>query len=541
MLIERKKESLAKRVLDHARDYGLSNPVGPTFDRIFNRDQTARIIDVADNAVGQNRKQLSYPSGMSPDSYGAFNSPTIGVNPGNVDPNRMFQLQAQNLVQFFWRKNRERTLKYWRVAQRAEVSEALDSICNEAMYPNDQGEICSLDVVRDAPIGTAVKDRLHKTFRMEILSRLVNIKEEGWTLMRNLLIDGRVFLEVVYDPDQNKVVGVNQLPQHNMIIVIQDGIVIGYRQMLEGVYASHNASGKNYIDFSPNQILYADLGIYGAGGINDPRSILEEAIKPFNQLNSIEDAITMYRIQWGSEKLIFKIDTGNMPKPKAEKHMMDQAKVLSRKIDYNTTTGEIVNTGRVIGLGEHFFISTSTQQANSSIERLDSGDNISRVEDVKYFKRNLVNAMKVPPGHVSALAGDGNNYTNGKIGEVTQAEVAFARMVYRYVQPMGRIFKKLFVMVLNTKPEFSDDIKLEENFDVIFNKSNSFQLYIDAEILSSRLEIFGNAMKYVHTQEDPSLPLSRKFAMIKALQLKDQDLVQNDIWLEAEKKEFKKD
>src|SRR5690606_38378904 len=131
----------------------------------------------------------------------------------------------------------------------------------------------------------------------------------------------------------------------NMIIIIQDGIIIGYREMLEGVYSSSN-NGKNYIDFSPNQILYVDLGLYGPGGINDPRSILEEAVKPYNQLNAIEDAITMYRIAWGTEKLVFKIDTGQMPKAKAEKHMADQAKVLSRRVDYNTGTGEITNAGR---------------------------------------------------------------------------------------------------------------------------------------------------------------------------------------------------
>ena len=100
--------------------------------------------------------------------------------------------------------------------------------------------------------------------------------------------------------------------------------------------------------------------MYGPGGINDIRGPLEPAIKPFNQLNAIEDSVVMYRIQWGSEKLVFKIDTGMMPKAKAEKHMKEQAKLLSRRPDYNSVTGEISNNGKVIGLGEHFFISTNS-------------------------------------------------------------------------------------------------------------------------------------------------------------------------------------
>ncbi len=538
MLHEKKKESFAKTILDRERDYGITNPVGSIFDRIFNRSNTKKLIDIADNQIGQSKTQLSYPTGMSADGYGAFNSPTMGVNPANVDPRKIFELQAQNLVQYFWRKNRERTLKYQRVAGRGEVSEALDSICNEAIYPDDGGEICSLNVSIDAPIGTVVKDKLHKIFRLDILTRLTEFRDKGWELMRDLLVQGRVFLEINYDPKQNKIVGLNQLPQHNMIVVVQDGIIVGFRQMLEGVYASTNASGKNYVDFSPNQILYADLGLYGPGGINDPRSILEEAIKPFNQLNAIEDAITMYRIMWGSEKLLFKIDVTNMPKPKVEKHLQDQSKILSRKLDFNRETGEVINGGRVVGLNEHFFVPVSSQAPNTNIERLPAGDNISRVEDLKYFKRNLVNAMKVPPGHVSALAGDGQNYTNGKIGEVTQSEVSFARMVFRYVRPLAKILRRLFVMVLNTRNDFSEDIKLEEYFDVIFNKSNSFQLYIDAEILNTNLEIFDKLMKHAHSPEEPNKPLSIKYAIFKGLKMKDQDMTLNEIWRKQEAAEF---
>jgi hypothetical protein len=292
--------------------------------------------------------------------------------------------------------------------------------------------------------------------------------------------------------------------------------------------------GKNFIDFSPNQILYVDLGMYGPGGINDPRSPLEPAIKPFNQLNCIEDAITMYRIQWGSEKLVFKIDTGTMPKPKAEKHMKDQAKLLSRRVDYNTGTGEVTNFGRVIGLGEHFFISTSNFTAGSSIERLESGDNISKIEDLKYFKRNLVNSMKVPPGRVTALAGDGGNYANGKIGEVTQAEVAFARMVQRYQMPLDRLLTRIFVMILNTRSDISDDIKLEDNFSITFNKANEFQNYLDAEILNTNLATFDSMMKHTKSEDNPSGSLAKKLALVKGLRLTDAEIVTNKKWLDEE-------
>lgn len=530
-----KQDNIATRILKRARDYGIANPKGPLFDRVFNRHETDEEIDIAQNLVGQGKKQLSYPNGMTPDGFSSF-SPTLGVNSNQADPQRVFEQTAENQIHLFWKKNRERMLKYYRVAGRAEVAEALDNLCDESIYKDDLGEICSLRVDSDAEIGPAVQEKLHKIFRREVLKRVMNFDKEGWNLMRTLLIEGRLFIEVVYNEENNNIIGVNLLPSQNIVIIIQDGLILGYRQMLEGGIASggQNGGGKNFIDFSPNQILYVDLGMYGPGGINDPRSPLEPAIKPFNQLNCIEDAITMYRIQWGSEKMVFKIDTGTMPKPKAEKHMKDQAKLLSRRVDYNTGTGEVTNFGRVIGLGEHFFISTSNFTNGSSIERLDSGDNINKIEDLKYFKRNLVNAMKVPPGRVTALAGDGENYANGKIGEVTQAEVAFARMVQRYQMPLDMLLTRIFVMILNTRTDIANDIKIEDNFSVVFNKANEFQNYLDAEILNTNLGTFDGIMKHTKSEDNPSGVISKRFAMVKGLRLNDGEIDQNRKWLAEE-------
>lgn len=538
MLVKKttQKDTIATRILTRANDYGLANPKGELFDRLFNRDKTDKDVEISRNIIGQGSTQISYPNGLSPDGYSAF-SPSLGVNPETVDPNRAKEVTAENQVHLYWRKNRERVMKYYRLAGRAEVSEALDQICDEGIYKDDLGEICSLRIDNDAEIGDSVKAKLHKIFRRTVLKRILNFDKEGWNLMRTLLIEGRIFLEVVYSEARNEIVGVNLLPSQNMIIVVQDGFIVGYRQMLEGVYTSAmKTGGRNYIDFSPNQILYADLNQFGPGGINDPRSPLEPAVKPFNQLNTIEDSITMYRIQWGSEKLIFKIDTGMMPKPKAEKHMKDQAKIFSRRVDYNTATGEITNSGRVIGLGEHFFISTSSQSKGSEITRLPSGENISNIEDLKYFKRNLVNAMKVPPGRVTALQGDGENYGNGKLGEVTQAEVAFARMVQRYQIPFDVIMTRLFVMVLNTKNDISDDIKLEDNFSILFNKANAFQNYIDAEVLKTNLGTFDSMMKHVKTKENPGGVLSQTYAMRKGLRMTDSEMSENREDIKREQK-----
>lgn len=536
MLVTTKKqpENVASMVMTHIRDYGDNNPKGELFDRQFNRNDIQREILNSKNSVGQGVQQMMFPNGISPDGYSTF-LPGIMINDDYVDPKRVQDSIAENQVQLYWRNNVERVLKYNIIATRSEVNESLTQICNEAIYKDDLGDICTLEINEYAGIGETVKRDLQTIFKRDVLRRIMKFQKNGWNYMKKLLIEGRLFLEVVFDEEKQEITGVNMLPSQNMIVVVQDNMIIGYRQMLDGVYAH---SGKNYIDFSPNQILFLSLDLYGPGGVNDPRSILEPAMKPHNQLNTIEDSVVMYRILWGSEKMVLKVDVAGMPKPQAERHMKEQAKIFSRQIDYNTTTGEITNYGKAIGLSEHFILPVTSNSSGSNIERLQGGEQLGNIDDLKFFKRNLVNSLMVPPGRITALAGDGANYTNGKIGEVTQAEVAFARLVQRYQTPIEQALVRLFIMVLNTKKNFDDSIKTEENFDIRFKRSNGFQNFIDADVWSTRLQVFSSMMEWAIKDETPSNPLSQEFCLRYGLRISDADLTQNRKWREQESEEI---
>jgi hypothetical protein len=230
-----------------------------------------------------------------------------------------------------------------------------------------------------------------------------------------------------------------------------------------------------------------------------------------------------------------KVDTGNMPKDKAEKYMKDQAKVFSRKLDYNSQTGEVTNFGKAIGLTEHYIVSLSQGRTGSSIERMQGGNNLQNIDDLKFFKRNLVNSLMVPPGRITALAGDNQNYTQGKIGEVTQSEVSFAALVQRYQTPMEAIMVRLFVMVLNTMKNIDDSIKTEINFSVRFKRSNGFQNFIESEIWNTRLSTFDLMSKHCRSKENPDGMLPRKFALMKGLRVNSEEYNEIRTWLQEEK------
>ena len=453
-----------------------------------------------------------------------------------VDPETVHNSIAENQANLYWKKNVERAMKYNTVAGRSEVNESLMQICNEAVYEDENDEICVLQISKDSGIGEGTQTRMHRIFRRTVLTEFLNFYDDGDKYMHYLLVHGRLFFEVSYDENSGLIKGVQMLPEENMIIVVQDNLIIGYRQMLTGAI-SMKTGGKNYIDYSPNQILYASLGMTGPGGVNDPRSILEPAMKPYNQLNTIEDSVVMYRVLWGSEKLVLKVDVSGMTKATAEKFMKDQAKMFSRRLDYNSMTGEVTNFGTSPGLTEHFIIGVGNGRTGSSIERMQGGAELGNIDDLKFFKRNLVNSLMVPPGRITALAGDSQNYSQGKIGEVTQAEVSFARLVQRYQTPFETILIRLFVMVLNTNNTIDDSIKLQEYYTVRFRKSNGFQNFIDSEVWTTKLAVFDSMMKHVSSKENPNGALSKQAALRWGLRLNDEQYTLNKAWCKEEKDE----
>ena len=57
-------------------------------------------------------------------------------------------------------------------------------------------------------------------------------------------------------------------------------------------------------------------------------SWLHKSIKPLNQLMMIEDVPVIYRLSRNSERRIFYIDVGNLPKVKAEQYLRDVMMVI---------------------------------------------------------------------------------------------------------------------------------------------------------------------------------------------------------------------
>jgi hypothetical protein len=226
-------------------------------------------------------------------------------------------------------------------------------------------------------------------------------------------------------------------------------------------------------------------------------SYLHKAIKPLNQLRMIEDAVVIYRLSRAPERRIFYIDVGNLPKGKAEQYLKDIMAKYRNKMVYDASTGELRDDRKHMSMLEDFWLPRREGGKGTEITTLPAGQNLGELEDVKYFRQKLLNALNVPISRLEPQ--QGGMIGVGRTTEVTRDEVKFTKFIVRLRNKFSQIFDNALKIQLVLKGictlEEWDDFK--EDIYYNYMKDNNFTEMRDAEILRERLSVLQTVDPYI--------------------------------------------
>ena len=140
--------------------------------------------------------------------------PIIGTNDpvGNITIDKHYQQIMYANVEY----NKIKRLRDYRVMGAfAEVADALDEICDEALNQDEDGQFMQLEIDSDS-LDDVQKTELEKEFKQFI--KVYELPEKGWEYFRRMLVDGEVFFEhIIHQKHTNKgVLGVLQIPTEIM-------------------------------------------------------------------------------------------------------------------------------------------------------------------------------------------------------------------------------------------------------------------------------------------------------------------------------------
>ena len=410
------------------------------------------------------------------------------------------------------RSEAELVTKYREMSLHPEIDAAISDIVDEAIVVDDNESAVSLNL-EQLELAPKVKSAFLQEFE-EIL-KLLEFNFRSYDIFRRWYVDGRMLYHVIINEDA---------PQRGIkeLRYIDPRKIRKVRELkrtpVPGVGAVVNQTANEYYIFNErgfgNQIsaisstsagtvgmrISPDAIVHATSGLMDKNnqlvlSYLHKAIKPLNQLRSLEDATLIYKISRAPERRIFYIDVGNLPKMKAEQYLRDIMTRFKNRVVYDSATGEIRDDRKFMTMLEDFWLPRREGGRGTEISTLPAGQLAGDLEDVKYFQRGLYKSLNVP---INRLEPD-NTYSIGRATEITRDEVRFSKFISR----LQNRFSQLFLNILEKQLVLKKIITVEEweqiKYGVTFNyaKDNQFAELKNIEMMRERMGILQATDPYV--------------------------------------------
>ena len=441
------------------------------------------------------------------------------------------------------RNELELITRYREMANHPELEMAIDDIVNEAITHDVTGR--TVDIILDKlKQPETIKKKIVEEF--ENVLKMLNFGNLSDDLFKRWYIDGRIYYHVVID-ESNPKNGIQELRYIDPRKIRKVREVKKMRDPKSGaqiiqsiaeyyVYNDRAPSAQSFTSEVNSGLRIATESVINVNsGMMDAKntfviSYLHKAIKPLNQLRMIEDAVVIYRISRAPERRIFYIDVGNLPKGKAEQYLRDVMLKYRNKMVYDAQTGELRDDRKHMSMLEDFWLPRREGGKGTEITTLPAGQNLGELEDVKYFRQKLLNALNVPISRLEPQ--QGGMIGIGRTTEVTRDEVKFTKFIIRLRNKFSQIFDhalriQLVLKGICTTEEWD---RFREDIYYDYKKDNNFTELRDAELLRERLGLLQVVDPYFGRY------YSAEWVRRKILQLSDEDISQMDKQIAKEDK-----
>lgn len=418
----------------------------------------------------------------------------------------------------------KRLLDYRIMAAYAEVGDALDEICDDSINIDENtGRVVNVDF-RDSDLTESAKSELNKEF--DKLMKYFDFESKGWEYYRNLLVDGELYFEhIIHDDHVDKgILGVLVIPSELVDPIydnVQNTLIKGYlyRQPIIDP-KSQKIEKYEYVPFDKNQVTYVHSGIW-----NEDKTMrlpfVENCRRAYRQLTMVEDSIVVYRLVRAPEKLVFNVDVGNMPPPKAEAYLKKLMHNYWNRKTFDAAQDGQVNAFNPQSMLDSFWFAKRAGNTGTEVTQLAGGQNLGELTDLMYFVKKLYKSLKVPSNRLEAEA----SYSDGT--EILREELKFAKFIMRQHQRFAEGLKNTFVTHLKLKKLWNEYDLNEDQIHVSFNAPNSFHAMREQQIFEIKSGNFS-------TMSSNDM-ISNTYCQKKYLDWTDKDVVANRAFLKKDK------
>jgi hypothetical protein len=421
--------------------------------------------------------------------------------------------------------------KYREMSLYPEINEALDVIKNDAIVPDEDGVIAKLKIDPTVKMPKNVEIRVREAYKY-IYNKILNFDKNGENLFYKWLLEAELFQEIILDKQGKHIIAIKPIACRTMLPVYKNNRIVGFVQYKNNISYTGGGDKDQVKTFERNQIVYTNYEEYGRNK-SEVKGYLEYAIRVYNQLKALEDAIVVYRLVRAPERRVWNVFTGRMSKGKSEEYMKGLINRFKRKNVYDTSTGSIDSKKNVQAMSEDIWFSKDENGNGTSVDNIGGGMQLGELGDIDYFYKKLYKALKMPK---SRWEDSSSAYSSGKIGEIERDEVKFARFIESQQRKFKPVLKDPFMLELQLRG--IDEKYLDPRiYDIEFTKSNLFKIYKELELYDARLGLLSTAASYIATAENqfnPEALFSQEYVMRKIFNMDEVEYKLNKKLLEKE-------
>jgi hypothetical protein len=440
------------------------------------------------------------------------------------------------------RTEAELVTKYREMALQPECDAAVDEIVNETMAI-DEKDIVKIDLDQ-LEIPTNIKKVIYEEFKNVL--NILDFNRHAYEIYRRWYIDGRLYYHVIIDDkdpkagikevryiDPRKIRKVREIAKKRTRGGESGEAVI---QKVQNEYYIFNDKGFNYGNKTVGPTttglrIAKDAIVNITSGLTDTNgtmvlSYLHKAIKALNQLRTLEDALVIYRLARAPERRIWYIDTGNLPKMKAEQYVRDIMVKHKNRLIYDAETGNVRDDRKFMTMLEDYWLPRRDGGKGTEVTTLPGGQTLGQMDDVLYFQKKFYGTLNVPINRLNSDA----LFSLGRATEVTRDELKFARFIARLRAKFAILFTKMLErqLVLKGVMTIEDFNNIAADFKYNFSKDNYFTELKDGEILDNRINLARNLQDMVGKY------YSQEWLRKNILQQTDEDIEEQDDQIIAE-------
>jgi hypothetical protein len=323
----------------------------------------------------------------------------------------------------YHRKRRYRD--YEQMEEFPEIGASLDIYADDCTQEHLGGSLFKIDAPDDI-----VKVMVEDLFESCELETFI------WDISRNVVKYGECFIENIVDIN-NEDAGIQRIKILNPNYVYRKedkyGYLKGFVQEVPsakegGMMDSANvgvANPENKIDLDPNQIVHFRLFTSDANYYPYGKSILAPAVRSWKSLRMLEDAMLIYRLHRAPERRVFYFETGNMPSSKVEA-FIERQKAKFKKEDYfSQSYNQPDSKFNATAPDEDFYVPVRNGKGGK-IDVLPGAQNLSEIDDVRYFRDKVLAAMKIPKDFIVEKDKSPERKAN-----LSQLDMKFAKAIIR--------------------------------------------------------------------------------------------------------------